>query len=620
MQSFVDSLGAQYSADKTVLGSIPKGLERYEIIEGCSILSSEALENGESLKELVLPASFQILAIGDFDHCPNLERLVIRSDELATVKPLDRGKHFQTIDYADFFNQYPHIKEIYVPATVKADYSTLLQPVVRSLEEYEVEKTDAVEQYHWYYNFLFYPEQDPAYEGDWVYYMKFVSKGNTCDAYLYEKKRGSSQFYPVTILRDCSIEEDVESRKTILKPLTQENQYNVQFSMICIRWVDYFPFEISSYKNGNKHNSYINAIFISPNIRDYVIGNNSNKLYENLSLITPEEIKDLKSYVGKDASAYVDILYGNKQGGEISKRDYATIKGLIRSLEKQFQATILQATHHFCSAVIGNSFDLFVTNEQEAKQYGHELFTLKRIYFIYHILNCLLRENRSMEDACKNYCGLQDDILKMLNLNNLPLDNFEDIQEMFIQTWGIMLQCGVNETGEMSKFVLFVPVNNLSGYNERIFPVLSLYKDRIHELSKMQSTSEAIKEVIIIATSCIAKELIGITCAYHILDANGIDRLYIELFTKSDLQSEFSSLIIGNVSKHPDLKSRFKDIIEFYFDLKGCDKEQFGRQNELSSDNSKNVKNTSPQKSASNSGCMLLLSAIIVTLLLILSL
>lgn len=618
MQYFIDPIGAQYSEDKTVLGSIPKGLKRYEIIEGCTILSSTALENGDSLKELVLPASFKILALGDFDYCPNLERLMIHSEELVTVKTLDRGKHFQTIDYADFFNQYPHIKEIYVPAAAKADYSTLLQPIVRNLEEYGIEKSDGVEQYHWYYDFLFYPEQDPTNEGDWVYYMKFISKGNTCDAYLYEKKWDSFQFYPTAILRDCAIEEDVESRKTILKPLTQESQYDLQYSMICIQWVDYFPFEISFYKDGNKHNSYVNAIFLSPNMRNYVISNNG--LYENLSLITSEEIKDLKSYVGKDASAYVDILYGNKQGEGIPKRDYAAIKGLIGSLERHFQATILQATYRFCSAVTGDRFDIFVTDEQEAKQYGHELFTLKRIYFIYHILNCLLRENRSMEDACKNYCGLQNDILKMLNLNNLSIDNFEDIQEMFVQTWGMVLQCGVNETGKMSKFVLFVPVNNLSGYNERLFPILSLYKNKIHELSKIQSTSEAIKEVIIIATSCIAKELMGITCAYHILDANGIDRLYIELFTKSDLQSEFLTLVLKNANEHPDLKSRFKDVIEFYFDLKECNKEQFGRQNELSSDNSKNIKNATPQKSASNSGCMLLLSSIIIPLLLILSL
>lgn len=137
MQNFVDSLGAHYSEDKSVLGSIPKGLERYEIIEGCTVLSATALENGECLKEVVLPASFQILALGDFDHCPNLERLVIRSEGLVTVKPLNRGKHFQTIDFADFFNQYPHIKEIYVPEAVKADYSTLLKPVVKSIEEYE---------------------------------------------------------------------------------------------------------------------------------------------------------------------------------------------------------------------------------------------------------------------------------------------------------------------------------------------------------------------------------------------------------------------------------------------------------------------------------------------------
>ena len=152
MQHFVDSLGAQYSEDKSVLGSIPKGLERYEIIEGCTVLSAYALENGESLKELILPTSFQILALGDFDHCPNLERLVIRSEGLVTVKPLDRGKHFQTIDFADFFNQYPHIKEIYVPKAVKADYSTLLQPIVKSMEEYGIAKNNNAEKYHWYYD------------------------------------------------------------------------------------------------------------------------------------------------------------------------------------------------------------------------------------------------------------------------------------------------------------------------------------------------------------------------------------------------------------------------------------------------------------------------------------
>ena len=361
MQYFVDSLGAQYSEDKSVLGSVPKGLERYEIIEGCTVLSSTALENGESLKELVLPASFHILALGDFDHCPNLERLVVRSERLTTVKHLDRGKHFQTIDFADFFNQYPHIKEIYVPTTVKADYSTLLQPVVKSIEKCGVEESNNGEKYHWSYDFLFYPEQDATYEGSYITYMKFSFNENTCNVHLYSNGRGEAYFSQWGILKNCTIEEDIESQKTILKPLAQENQYNVQYSMISIKWVCNFPFEISFYKDGNKHNSYCNAIFPNPAIRNFIISKNNSKLYENLSIITSEDINDLKSYFGKNLSIYLDI-YVNRQENKISKRDYVSIKGVIIDLEKQFQVNILQATQHFCNAVHGDdSFNIFVT-------------------------------------------------------------------------------------------------------------------------------------------------------------------------------------------------------------------------------------------------------------------
>lgn len=401
MQHFVDSLGAQYSEDKSVLGSIPKGLERYEIIEGCTVLSAYALENGESLKELILPTSFQILALGDFDHCPNLERLVIRSEGLVTVKPLDRGKHFQTIDFADFFNQYPHIKEIYVPKAVKADYSTLLQPIVKSMEEYGIAKNNNAEKYHWYYDFLFYTEQNPTYEGGHITYIKFSLNENTCNVYLYDNGRGGSHFSSWGILKDCTIEENIESQKTILKPLAQENLYNVQYSMISIKWVCNFPFEISFYKDGNKHNSYCNAIFPDPAIRNFISEDNS-KLYENLSVITPEDVNDLKSYLGKDASTYLDV-YLDKQEDKISKRDYASIKGLVIDLEKQFQVNILQATQIFCDAVHGDGFNIFVTDEQEAEQYGDKLLDIKRIYCFYYILNIILLANERFKLECTNF-------------------------------------------------------------------------------------------------------------------------------------------------------------------------------------------------------------------------
>ena len=463
MQNFVDSLGAHYSEDKSVLGSIPKGLERYEIIEGCTVLSAYALENGESLKELVLPASFHILALGDFDHCPNLERLVIRSEGLVTVKPLDRGKHFQTIDFADFFNQYPHIKEIYVPKAVKADYSTLLQPVVKSIEEYGVEESNNGGKYHWYYDFLFYPEQDPIFEGCYITYMKFSLDENTCNIHLYNNGRGETYFSQWGILKNCTIEENIESQKTILKPLTQENRYNVQYSMISIKWVCNFPFEISFYKDGNIHNSYCNAIFPDLAIRNFISEDNS-KLYENLSVITPEDVNDLKSYFGKDASTYLDV-YLDKQEDKISKRDYASIKGFVIDLEKQFQVNIQQATQIFCDAVHGDGFNISVTDKQEAEQYGDKLLDIKRIYCFYYILNIILLANERFKLECTNFNGWEYDIIKILNIKGLTVQTNDDLQNMFIKTWGIIMQSQMNINTKLhANYVIFLTRDNNSAH------------------------------------------------------------------------------------------------------------------------------------------------------------
>ena len=577
MQHFVDSLGAQYSEDKSVLGSIPKGLERYEIIEGCTVLSAYALEDGESLKELILPASFQILALGDFDHCPNLERLVIRSERLATVKPLDHGKHFQTIDFADFFNQYPHIKEIYVPKVVKADYSTLLQPVVKSMEEYGIAKNNNAEKYHWYYDFLFYPQQED-FSPSYIKVKLFDNSYCTLSVYEYNSYLNKRTFVDKLSAQGGIIKEDISANKTILE-YNQDDVVKVE-----IIWTNDYPHTIIVHRNNPYKgsackdvpsgeyitNKYVNSIFPDNSVSEYIPQNWKNQ-FSHLRMNSVEDINDLHeiflhpirslyyedyiknyksqgelseqeyskqfscnlqlkpSFFSRCLLRFMDLYVNNMNTkGKISKQDYAEIKGLILDLEAILQLVIekttpyWEASHDWAGSFYNGALKILKL-ENNLLEYGYGLLSIKRIYFLYHILNCILYENKEYEEICRGHFGWKYDWVNLVEFNKVP----------FIEIYNRSFSSSLK------------PISSSS----------SLYDCENMQGSTMLLGLHLINRILGCDRYRLCNNYVGRMIVYCGFDPHDYLRFSI---------SDFEQYISEKIDKCQDLISRLKDLVEFY--------------------------------------------------------
>lgn len=625
MQHYVDSLGAQYNEDKSVLGSIPKGLERYEIIEGCTVLSATALENGESLKELILPASFQILALGDFDHCPNLERLVIRSEGLVTVKPLDRGKHFQTIDFADFFNQYPHIKEIYVPEVVKADYSTLLKPVVKSIEEYGIAKNNNAEKYHWYYDFLFYPEQEDFFPS-YIKVMLFDNIYCTVSVYEYRCPNSSNKrtFVNKLSAQRGIIKENVSANRTTLE-YNQDDIVKVE-----ITWTNDYPHTIIVYRNNPFKgcayiidvpsgeyiiNKYVNSIFPDKFVSEY-IPQNWKSQFSHLRMNNVEDINDLReiflspirslyfedyiknyksqgelseqeyskqfscnfqlksSFFSRILLRFMDLYVNNMNTkGKISKQEYTEIKGLILDLEAILQLVIEKTNPYWQASHVWDGELRFLKLKNDLLEYGYGLLSIKRIYFLYHILNHILYDNKEYEEGCKGHFGWKYDWVNLVEFNKV---SFIDIYNRSF----------------------------LSSLNEQISSSSSLRDCEYMQNGTMLLGMHLINRILGCDRYRLCNNYAGRMIVYCGFDPYDYLRFSI---------SDFEQYISEKIDKSQGLVSQLKDLVEFYSPAKKERKEHLFPISEKSIPMQE--RDEKEIVSSKKTGCMLLLSSIFVILL-----